>query len=130
MTPAKKSQDQTKVTDVEEQAADLANLAAQAAFHTDQAQMHADKAKQLKEKIAAEIGEYKTVPAGDYEITFAAPRRSFDEAQFIKAYPPESNAHMYKQVPAAMVVDKEMVPPKLKQRFMLPGTGAGTVTIK
>lgn len=130
MTPAKKPQDQSKVADLEDQAADLVNLAAQAAFHADQAEQHAAKAKQLKEKIAAELGDYKTVPAGDYTITYSAPRKTFDELQFIQAYPPETNAHMYKQVPAAMVVDREMIPPKLKQNFMLPGTGAGTVTIK
>lgn len=128
-TPRQETPDQSKVQDIE-QASDLANMAAQVTFHQQQAEQHAAKAKQLKEKIAAELGAFKTVDAGDYVIAYTAPKRTFDEVQFVKAYPPESNAHMYKQVPAAMVVDRDMIPPKLKQNFMVPGNGTGSVTIK
>lgn len=122
-------QNQNKVQGVE-QPADLATMAAQVAYHTDQAAEHTAAAKLLKEKIAAEIGEFKTVPAGEFVITYTAPKRTFSEPAFIKAYPPDTNGHMYKQIPARTELDKDMVPPKLKDRFMVPGTGTGTVTIK
>lgn len=122
---------QTPASPVPESNDDLAGLAAQVSFHISEAARHTETAKQLKEKIAAELGhEPKTVLAGDYAITYSAPRRAFDATQFVKAYPPETNAHMYKQVPQHFELDSEMIPPKLKQRFMVPGTGDGSVNIK
>lgn len=110
---------------------DLAGLAAAVKQHEDEAARHTDEAKRLKEKIAAELGHQPgTFPAGDLEITYMGPRKTFDATQFVEAYPPATNAHMYKQVPASTQLDPEMIPPKLKQRFMVPGTGNGTVKIK
>lgn len=116
----------TEVEDLSTLAADVVSLEGDAVELKDSlAEINAEIARK-KEKIRAELGgPVKGVPAGDLTIDWAPPKRSFDTAAFVKAFPPENNQYMYKMVP-----DPAMIPPAVKQQFMTEGSGEGTVTIK
>lgn len=127
MEPALKTENKTVVT----LAADIASLQGDAQELSDAlSQIHA----QIAEKealIRAELGyPQKDVPAGDLRVDWTPPNRRFDEEAFQMKYPAKTNAHMYKTVPAKTVIAKEMIPPALKNDFMVPGHGEGKVTIR
>lgn len=104
----------------------LAQLAELVARHEREAAKHTNLAKLYTQQIRTQLGHpAKEVPAGNMLVTWQGPRKSFDAPSFIVAYPPETNAHMYKQVP-----NSDAIPKNLKDRFMVEGKGDGTVTIK
>lgn len=116
----------TEVEDLSTLAADIVSLEGDALELTDSLSTIKADIERKKAKIRAELGgPVKGVQAGDLTIDWTAPKRSFDTAAFVKAYPPEKNQYMYKLVP-----DSAMIPPALKQTFMVEGNGEGTVTIK
>lgn len=117
---------ETQVEDLSTLAADIVALEGDAEELKDSlARINAEIARK-KEKIRAELGgPVKGVPAGDLTIDWTPPKRTFDAAGFVTSYPPETNQYMYKMVP-----DAAMIPPAVKQKFMVEGSGEGTVTIK
>lgn len=79
----------------------------------------------LQDKIRSALGTYKKdVQVGALKVSWNPPNSTFRAAEFIAAYPPEQNQHMYKQVP-----NSDAIPPALYSQFKKPGTGAGTVKV-
>ena len=70
----------------------------------------------------------KTVDVGNNKVTWKGPSRSFAKADFVKAYPPETNNYLY--TTPDPVLDTSAIPPKLKEQFMRPGEGNGSIIIK
>lgn len=94
-----------------------AELKAEAAKHTSAAEGYKAELRQL-----LDLG---THAFGNIKVTISKPSRSFDAEAFMKAYPVELNPALYKAV-----IDTASVPPKLKDQFMVAGTGEPKVTVK
>ncbi|UXE04775.1 hypothetical protein QEH44_gp39 [Arthrobacter phage Shambre1] len=104
-------------------------LAAQILHHKDQAAKHAAAAKAAEVALAQLHGKQgSTIPVGDYQVTWKNPNSAFDKEAFVKAYPIEANAYLYKT--PEPVLDTDAIPPKLKKQFMKPGEGTGSIVIK
>lgn len=104
----------------------LAQLATEIAEHQHVIDQRKIILKNLEAQVRDLLGDFtKDVPAGSLKIDWTPPKRSFQTAEFIAAYPPETNPHMYKLVP-----DSGMIPAKLKENFMRRDAGEGTVKIK
>lgn len=104
----------------------LAELAAEIAEHQKIVDDHKTILKNLEAQVRDLLGDFvKGAVAGSLVVDWTPPKRSFQAAQFIAAYPPETNAHMYKLVP-----DSGMIPAKLKENFMARDAGEGTVKVK
>lgn len=97
--------------------AKAAELKAEAAKHTSAAEGYKAELRQL-----LDIG---THPFGNIKVTISKPSRSFDAEAFMKAYPVELNPALYKAV-----IDNASMPPKLKDQFMVAGTGEPKVSVK
>lgn len=97
--------------------AKAAELKAEAAKHTSVADGYKAQLRQL-----LDLG---THAFGNIKVTIAKPSRSFDAEAFMKAYPVELNPALYKAV-----IDSASMPPKLKDQFMVAGTGEPKVTVK
>ena len=105
---------------------EIARLEYEAVEHRDAVKLIDGKIADAKAKIRAELGvPTSNVPAGDLVINWTPPKRSFNSAEFFRSYPSETNPHLYKLVP-----NPDAIPKNLKDQFMVPGTGDGTVTIK
>lgn len=108
----------------------LEELAKALTYHQDQAAQHKAAAAAAEAKIRQALGgPTRDVPVGSLVIDWAPPKRSFDAEAFLKAYPPAKNPHMYREETVTQL-DMAMVPPKLKENFMAPGKGEGTLKIK
>ncbi|WP_314325482.1 hypothetical protein [Paenarthrobacter ilicis] len=94
-----------------------AELKAEAAKHTAAADGYKAELRQL-----LDIG---THPFGNIKVTISKPSRSFDAEAFMKSYPVEINPALYKAV-----IDTAALPPKIKDQFMVAGTGDPKVAIK
>lgn len=113
----------------DERAKALAELTAAVVHHEDQAARHqaaADAAKQAIMKLHGQRG--KTIDVGELKVTWKAPSRSFAKDEFVKAYPAEANPTLY--TTPDPVLDTSAIPPNLKNQFMRPGSGEGTIVIK
>lgn len=97
--------------------AEVAALAAEAKKHV--AEIDGLKAK-VRELLP--IGKHTY---GNLTVSITGPSRSFDSSAFMKAYPVELNPALYKEV-----IDTAALPPKLKDQFMVAGTGDPKVAIK
>lgn len=107
-------------------AAEIVRLENEATDHREAVKLIDGKIADAKAKIRAELGvPTSNVPAGDLVINWTPPKRSFNGALFFQHYPAEKNPHLYKLVP-----NNDAIPKNLKDQFMVPGTGDGTVTIK
>lgn len=107
----------------------LTSLVAQVAYHEDQASKHTDAAKTARAAIMLlhqRRGATVKLENG-LEITWKNPSRSFDKKGFQAAYPPEANEYMYE---TTTVLDISAIPPKLKDTWMVEGTGDGSIIIK
>lgn len=112
-------------------AADIVTLEGDAQELSDSLNQIRAQIDEKKDKVRALLGiPRQGVKAGDLTIDWKGPNRKFDEDSFQVKYPAKTNAHMYKTVPARTVIAKEMIPPALKEQFMVPGTGEGTVTVR
>lgn len=99
-------------------------LAVKAVDHESQAKQHAAEAKAAKEQLATILGHGKH-ESGNLIISVANAASKFDKAGFEAAYPVEVNPSLY-----ADTLDTSAIPPKLKNAFMIPGEGFGTITVK
>ena len=97
--------------------AKAAELKAEAAKHTSLADGYKAELRQI-----LDIG---THAFGNIKVSITKPSRSFDAEAFMKAYPVELNPALYKAV-----IDSASMPPKLKDQFMVAGTGEPKVTVK
>lgn len=97
--------------------ADVAALAAEA-------KKHVAEIDQLKAKVRdmLPLGKHTY---GNITVSITGPSRTFDTKAFLAAYPVELNPALYKEV-----IDTAAVPPKLKDQFMVAGTGDPKVAIK
>lgn len=96
------------------------------AYHLNQADLHQQEAAKATARIREILGEpQKGVKVGNQSVNWTPPVRRFDEPRFVEMYPPDQNPNLYKQT-----LDKDQIPPSLKEQFMVPGKGEGTVTIK
>ncbi|KQR01461.1 hypothetical protein ASF74_07810 [Arthrobacter sp. Leaf145] len=113
---------------VEEQITWLASLIAQheadVAALAAEAKKHVAEIDSLKAKVRQilPIGKHKF---GNVTVSITNPSRSFDSSAFMASYPVEMNPALYKAV-----IDTASVPPKLKDQFMVEGTGDPKVSIK
>lgn len=106
----------------------MVELAQEHAHHVDQIEGH----KHQIARIEAELRDLhakrgSTVKAGEREITWKNPSRSFNAARFMLEYPPTTHPHLYE---TKTVLDATTIPPKLKDQYMEPGKGEGTLIIK
>ena len=97
--------------------ADVVALAAEAKKHVAEIDSLKAKVRQL-----LPVGKHKF---GNVTVSITNPNRSFDADAFMKSYPVEMNPALYKAV-----IDTASVPPKLKDQFMVEGTGDPKVSIK
>lgn len=119
-------QNPTEVETLATIAADIVALEGDSQELADAKKMIDEEIARKKDKIRAELGAPKRgVPAGDLTIDWVGPKRTFNTNKFSEKYPPAQNPHMYK-----LGVDATQVPPALKDQFMEPGKGDGTVTIR
>lgn len=104
----------------------LQDLAKTITYHQEQADQHNAAAAAAEAELRQILGTYtKGVKAGSLTIDWNKPRSTFLANEFVAAYPPDTNRHMYKLVP-----DGDAIPKNLKDRFMKEGSGTGTVKIK
>lgn len=99
-------------------------LAVQVIDHDEQAKQHAKAAKEAKEKLAQLVGHGKH-ESGNLTISVANAASRFNKTAFEEQYPSEVNPGLY-----AVTLDTSAIPPKLKNQFMVPGEGFGTITVK
>lgn len=99
-------------------------LAVLAVDHDEQAKKHAAQAKAAKEELANLVGHGKT-ESGNLVISVANAASKFNKTDFEASYPSEVNPGLY-----ALTLDTSAIPPKLKNQFMIPGEGFGTITVK
>ena len=92
--------------------------------HENEARKHADEAGKLRRQLRSML-DYGSYKAGNLTVVVSQPSRAFDSAAFVKAYPVELNAALYKTV-----LDMPSIPPRLKEQFMEPGKGDGSIRIK
>lgn len=106
----------------------LAELAQQHAHHQDQIEGHKTQLAKIEAEIRAlHAKQGSTVKAGDTSITWKNPSRSFNVARFMLDYPATTHPHLYT---TKTILDATAIPPKLKDQYMAPGTGEGTLIIK
>ena len=104
----------------------LDQLAALVAHHEAEAAKHTNMVAVYKSQIMEQLGApTKGVRAGNLLIDWTPPSRQFNAVQFMAAYPPDTNPTMYKLVP-----NSDAIPKNLKDHFMEPKAGNGTVKIK
>ena len=97
-------------------------------LHKEQAEKHKTRVSELEHylrQLHAKQGS--TVKAGDLAITWKTPNRSFNGPKFIETYPASKHPHLYT---TKTILDPDAIPPKLKAKFMEPGTGEGSLIIK
>lgn len=99
-------------------------LAVRVVDHEEQAKKHTAEAKAAKEHLAVLVGHGKH-ESGNLTISVAKKASSFDKKAFEESYPVEVNPGLY-----AETLDTSAIPPKLKNQFMVPGEGFGTITVK
>ena len=122
ITPSKT---ETLLSEVDQElAAQAAASLVQAVDHDEQAKLHAAEAKAAKEKLALLVGHGKHT-AGNLTISVANAASKFNKPAFEEQYPSEVNPALY-----ALTLDTSAIPPKLKNQFMIPGEGFGTITVK
>ncbi|WGM21833.1 hypothetical protein QEH68_06575 [Paenarthrobacter sp. OM7] len=97
--------------------ADVVALAAEAKKHVAEIDSLKATVRQL-----LPVGKHKF---GNITVSITNPNRSFDADAFMKSYPVEVNPALYKAV-----IDSAALPPKLKDQFMVEGTGDPKVAIK
>lgn len=115
----------------DERESTLRELVAAIAHHKDQAERHSEAAKAAESALMKLHGQRgSTIDVGANKVTWKTPGRSFDKAAFVKAYPPETNDYLYTTPEPVPTLDMTAIPPKLKDRFMQPGSGEGSIIIK
>lgn len=96
------------------------------AYHQEQKDLHDQKIKESQAAIRAILGTpVRGIKIGSAILNWSPPKRVFDEPRFKSMYPPEANPTLYKQT-----LNNDMIPKSLKDQFMVPGNGEGTVTLK
>lgn len=106
----------------------MVELAQSIAHHEDQVDGHRKAIAEAETELRAlHAHKGSTVRAGELQITWKNPSRSFNAKRFQETYPMTSHPHLYA---TKAVLDTTAIPPKLKDQFMEPGTGDGTIIIK
>lgn len=107
----------------------LEELTAKALHHRRQAEAHTAAAKAADAAIMKLHGHQGgTIQVGANQVTWKNPSKSFAKDEFVKAYPREANPYFYTE--PEPVLDVSAIPPKLKDTFMRPGEGDGSIVIK
>lgn len=106
----------------------MVELIQQISHHESQRDGHT----QAIQRLEAELRELHaqpgtTVKAGDFKVTWKNPSRSFQSEAFQQKFPQSTHPHLYT---TKTVLDTTAIPPKLKERFMAPGSGNGSLIIK
>lgn len=128
MTTESATTDEIPAGTVEEQITWIASLIAdheaEVAAHAAEAKKHIAEIDSLKAKVRdmLPVGKHTY---GNITVTITNPSRTFDTKAFLAAYPVELNPALYKEV-----IDGDAVPKKLKEQFMVAGTGDPKVAIK
>lgn len=104
-----------------------AELAATIAEYEAQAANYIQAAKELKTELVKLdlLAGYGNTPAGNLTIQWKRPNRKFDEKAFRAAHPFNKEPEYY-----SIVVNSKALPENIKDSYMVPGEGEGTVTIK
>lgn len=100
-------------------------LAEQIAAHEAQAEQHKKAANSHKVELAALLDDFGTVPVGNLKVTYKRPNRKFSTEAFTKAHPFNEEPNYYK-----IELNTAAIPENIKETYMLPGDGEGSVTVK
>lgn len=103
----------------------LAELATTVADYESQAAAYMNAASKVKEEIRELLDDHGTIPAGNFSVTWKRPNRKFDEASFRAAHPFNKEPEYY-----TLAVNASAVPGNIKDTYMVPGEGDGTVSVK
>lgn len=86
----------------------------------------------VDDELAQSIEPGKSLQYGDFKITHAKPRSTFDKATFEKTYPATQYPHLYEQkttlIPAAAL--RKVVPSSEYNVFLKTSGRGGAITVK
>lgn len=86
----------------------------------------------IDDELAQSIEPGKSLQYGEFKITHAKPRSTFDKAAFEKTYPAAKYPHLYEQktalIPAAAL--KKVVPSSEYNVFLKTSGRGGAITVK
>lgn len=103
----------------------IKELAATIADYEAQAKKYKDAADELKAELRAMLPGPGTINAGNLTVQYKSPNRKFDEAGFRAAHPFNKEPCYY-----TISVNAKEIPDNMKDMYMVPGSGEGTVIIK